>query len=346
MAARRRPLWPLLAELGAFVLIWEALAQLLPTEGWWRRSLLRPESRSWYAIESPRELTLLALALLVVYPLLRIWRGRWTARDFGLRRDGWPEALRFGTVQLALTLLVAHLGFLLLPGMPEQLWEAYHRPAGEHAFALLAMVIPIQAAFAEEVIYRGYLQGALSRCHRAWGPFCAALLFAAPHAFQGAVPLLLFHLPGALVVAAVYRRIENIVVMIATHAVFDLIVFAVMIHVVHHPGHRVALSAGIAVGAAAVLVGLRGTVLALWHEVLSLLSGLRVRWATWISNTLLLLGLASIGQGALVALGAGGGVLDGTTVGLGLALLLLVLFVVPRAPGPRQRTVVKSASIQ
>ena len=160
---------PFLVELVVFFAAFELCFQLLAAEGWAVRSVLRPDHGPLWLIESPALLVGCAVAFLVVYPALRAWRGRWTPRDFGLRRDGWGAALRIGGVLLGLELVISFTGLLVIPGMPAQIWRAYGTPEGYELLVFLLLVVPIQAAVGEEIVYRGYLQGGLQRCHRAWG---------------------------------------------------------------------------------------------------------------------------------------------------------------------------------
>ena len=262
-----------------FFAAFELCFQLLAARGWGVQSVLRSGHGAVYRIETPALLVACAVAFLVFHPALRVWRGGWGPRDFGLRRDGWGMALRFGGVLLGLELVISFLGLLVIPGLPAQLWAAYGRPDGYELLVLLMLVVPIQAAVGEEIVYRGYLQGGLQRCHRAWGPVTAALVFAGLHAFQGVVPLLLFHVPSAIVFVAAYRRTGNLVVMILVHLVFDLIVFAGIWLLAGPPGWSAVLPAVVLASALGLLLGLRRTVVELLSEVLDLLGGLRYGWA-------------------------------------------------------------------
>jgi membrane protease YdiL (CAAX protease family) len=269
---------PLLVELAVFFAAFELCYRVLPHHGWWGHSVLRPEARSVYLVETPAMLAACAAAFLLIYPALRVWRGGWGPRAFGLRPDDWGRALRFAAVLLGLDLTISSLGFLVVPGLPDQLWAAYGRPSGLQLAALLLFVVPIGAAIGEELVYRGYVQGGLQGCHRAWGPVTAALVFAGLHAFQGLVPLLLFHVPGALLVAAAYRRTGNIVVFILFHLAFDLIVFTALWVMAGEASAAAWLPAALLAAGLGVVLILRRTLLALVRELLDVLLGLRVGW--------------------------------------------------------------------
>ena len=332
---------PLLVELIVFFAGFELCFQLLRACGWAVQSVLRPGHEAVYRIETPAMLIACAAAFFVLYPALRVWRDGWGPRDFGLRRDGWGAALSTGGVLLGLELVISFVGLLVIPGLPAQLWAAYGRPDGHELLVLLLLVVPFSAALGEEVVYRGYLQGGLQRCHRAWGPVTAALIFAGLHAFQGLVPLLLFHVPGAIVFVAAYRRTGNLVVMILVHLVFDLIVFTAIWLLAGPPGWSAVLPAAVLAGAAGLLIALRCAVVDLFREVLDLLAGLRYGWVRGVFWT--------VATGALFLVArnlhwASLGPWDGSTsIALPLAILLgglLVLVVLTRLEGrspPGQR---------
>jgi len=269
---------PLLVELIVFFAGFELCFQLLAERGWAVRSVLRPGHGAVYRIETPAMLIACAVAFFVLFPALRVWRGGWGPRDFGFRCDGWGAALRIGGVLLGLELVLSFTGLLVIPGLPAQLWAAYGHPDGYELLVLLLLVVPVGAALGEEIVYRGYLQGGLQCCHRAWGPVIAALVFAGLHAFQGVVPLLLFHVPSAIVFVAAYRRTGNLVVMILVHLLFDLIVFAAIWLLAGPPGWSAALPGVVLAGALALLLALWRAVVDLFHEVVDLLVGLRSGW--------------------------------------------------------------------
>ena len=298
---------PLLVELAVFFAAFELCYRLLPHHGWWGLSVLRPAARSVYLVETPAMLAACAAAYLLIYPALRVPRGGWGPRAFGLRTDDWGRALRFAAGLLGLNLTFSSLGFLIVPGLPDQLWAAYGRPSGAQLAALLLFVVPIGAAIGEELVYRGYLRGALRDCHRAWGPVTAALVFAGLHAFQGLVPLLLFHVPGALLVVAAYRRTGNIVVFILFHLAFDLIVFTALWFMAGEAASATWLPVALLGVGLGVLAALRRTVLALVRELVDLLVGLRGGWRRGVPWALAV-GALFVGASRLPWATLGGGV--------------------------------------
>ena len=291
---RPLPLWALLAEQVAFGIGSALLVRTLTVQAPALRGSVWRDGPRWFTVESGAWLLGTGLAFLVALPLLR-WTGdRWTARDFGLRRDGWGPAVAGGAALLGLMLTVSHAAFLVLPDVMANAWAAYGVAVGPDLVAFLLFAVPLGAAFAEEALYRGYLHGSLARWHPAWGTLAAAVAFAAAHRFQGWVPVLTFHLPGAVLFGVFYQRHRNLPVLMAVHLLFDLAVFGALALVHLDPAyHPTVDSIGLSAGLALLLMG-RAALGGLWQDAGNLLRGAGTRW---IAGPLLVAAVVGLAEG-------------------------------------------------
>lgn len=287
-AARRRPAAPLvLIELLVWGLGYDLLMAHLHGLGPdWTRSLVRPDAPRFFSMESPALLVSFGLACLVAFPLLRVLVAGWRARDFGLRTGLTRTDGRVGGFLLCLMLLISTSGFLLLPSVRTDVWAAYAiRGSGDLA-VLLLLVVPIYAALGEELMFRSYAQGALMECDDAWGTVLPAVAFALVHSFQGWVPIVFFHLPGALVFACVYRRTRSLPLMVAIHLLFDLLAFGVLYLIqAVDVTLGLAVAGGLWLGSAAGVIALRGGGRTVLGDLRDVAIGLKPRWARFVLYT-------------------------------------------------------------
>lgn len=90
----------------------------------------------------------------------------------------------------------------------------------------LFVVAPIWAAAREEVLFRGYLQGALSDFIPQSAPLIVAVAAAFAHFFQGLMLVALLQMPIALLFAAAYRSTRSLLVVWIAHTLVAFILFA------------------------------------------------------------------------------------------------------------------------
>lgn len=120
------------------------------------------------------------------------------------------------------------------------------------------------------------------------------MAFAWPHRFQGWVPVLTFHLPGAVLFGVFYQRHRNLPVLMAVHLLFDLAVFGALTLVHLDPAYRPTVaSMGLAAGLALLLMG-RHALGGLWQDAGNLLRGVGTRW---IAGPLLVAAVVGLAEG-------------------------------------------------
>ncbi len=152
--------------------------------------------------------------------------GGWGPRQL---TGGWPaHAARHALLGMLLAALI-HLWSLLLAWVQPGLFDAAHAATGirtgRDALLAAAWVAPVGAALAEEILFRGYLQGALaSRLGAGWGILLAAVAFTALHAGQGPAALLAVG-PAALGLGLLYRATGSLLAPWVAHTAVDVIAF-------------------------------------------------------------------------------------------------------------------------
>ena len=166
---------------------------------------------------------LLVNVMLCVYAsgvgLRRNLLARWWVRPLAQRRR-WPADLAIG-VGLALALVAAESGLQRLLGLPESL--AAHslmpRSVGEKVTWVWVAAF---VGFAEELVYRGYLQRQLTALS-GWLPLglvAQALLFGIAHAEQGSAAVARFAVyGGGLGLVAAWRR--SLLPTVVAHVLVD-----------------------------------------------------------------------------------------------------------------------------
>jgi membrane protease YdiL (CAAX protease family) len=149
--------------------------------------------------------------------------GGWSLRHLtGVLRRGWSRQVFHGLVAAAVLNLWSRLLLLLFPDLFDATWNALGiRSMTDVAWAAL-FVAPLATALPEELLFRGYLQGALStRFGAAWGLLVSALAFAVFHAYQGAFTVLVAVLPAAMVLGILFRATGSLVAPLVAHAVLN-----------------------------------------------------------------------------------------------------------------------------
>jgi len=341
MSRRSATLGSILLELALFFSLWELAYRAFQTVPVLGQSLIRSHGVPAYRPETGAWLAAFALAWILVFPVLRRLVGQWKLVDFGLPKEGWGPAARAGVILVMLLLFVANGGFLLIPDMAGQLYSAYGFRSQDDYIVFLVLIVPIAAALGEELLFRCYLQGLLQDVHRSFGPVIAAVVFASMHAFQGLVPLLAFHIPGALLIGAIYRRYRNLPVLIGAHLCFDLVVFAELFVLHGRPELRLPLTGGLVFVAAATVYGLRKDLAILGRELVEMRKGLRVRWPLFTIWALVVGACGFVANDMFEVLGAVGSALSVGTAGAvagcaltGLVIGTLLTRTAPSSDGP------------
>ncbi len=224
-APRRTVLW-LVADLLAFQVALRLLFELLSGLGpWWRSSVLGREQIR-FAFEIPAMIVAMGAAVLLVLPGLRTVSSRESWAALGLRRVNSPRAWASGAAIAAAGIGVAALMGLVLPEMTLQVWRKLGIQTGADLALFVVVVAPIFAALAEEVVYRGFMQSGLQRIHVGWGAVAAIVTFAAAHAHQGIVSVVVFVLPVTILFTAARRLGPGLGPLIAAHLLMDVAIFA------------------------------------------------------------------------------------------------------------------------
>ena len=180
--------------------------------------------------------------------------GGWSVRHLtGVLRAPWGREIFHGLVAAAALNLWSRLLLLWFPALFDPTWSALGiRSMTDVAWAAL-FVAPLATALPEELLFRGYLQGALStRFGAAWGLLLSVLAFALFHAYQGALTVLVAVLPAALVLGVLFRATGSLVAPLVAHAVLNACSFLQMGLERHLPG----LAPGVVIGLSLVSIGL------------------------------------------------------------------------------------------
>lgn len=340
----RRPVWREVAgllavglELLVLLCAAEWVFRWLQEPGWWTESIMGPKRLVRYPFETPAWLVTFGVGFFVLMPTLRWCFGGWGPVQFGVPRLGggrWLRGFRQAGVLMALSLLLSHAGFLLFPELMESTWRAYGIHTREDFLVFMIIGVGLGAAVGEELTFRCYLQGTFQELSPSWGPLAAAGLFASLHLFQGWLPVLAFHLPGALIIATIYRGSRCIVALITMHLMFDLEAFWLLRTVHLSPDWRIWLPlAGVAVGAAWLVLE-RRTLVEIAKELGRILRGLTDRWWLWIPGFVALLGGVGWASKVFLLAGARKVIYEDSTIALllsgGLALLVLLRTVIGR----------------
>jgi len=137
----------------------------------------------------------------------------------------WPIGILAGLVMAAGTVLLfapVTNAFPMLEADVQELYAAFQRPG----FLAPVLLMPLVVTF-EEVVWRGAVQGALSR-HMSWLPTAAtcALLYALAHAPAGSPALVLACIGAGFCWSLLRARTDSLPTVLAAHLVWD---FAVLV---------------------------------------------------------------------------------------------------------------------
>lgn len=164
------------------------------------------------------------LELALVPFILLLWcRCRW--EDFGLRRVGLTNDLRFAAWGLLLAQLPVYLVEYPLrswrQSSPHPILELL-RNSGHDNLTLvwIALEVVLLAPLVEELLFRVLLQGSLEReIPAVWAILLPALAFVASHQTTDSMPLF----PLALVMGYIYYRRHSFVANVVLHGMFNAI---------------------------------------------------------------------------------------------------------------------------
>lgn len=224
-APRRTVLW-LLLDLLAFQVAVRLLFVVLRGLGpWWHSSVLGREQIR-FAFELPAMIVAMAAGVLLVLPVLRRVSSGESWADLGLRRTSRPGAWASGAVIAAVGIGVAALLGLILPEMTLEVWRTLGIRTEADLVLFVFVVAPLFAALTEEVVYRGFMQSGLQRIHVGWGAVAAIVTFAAAHAYQGILSVLIFVLPVTILFTAARRLDPGLGPLMAAHLIMDVAIFA------------------------------------------------------------------------------------------------------------------------
>lgn len=154
-------------------------------------------------------------------------------------RGQWPEVLRVNVRGVCIGLASAVLLYglfrighaILLALFPEShaaLASIYGRRAEASAW-LIAVLLAVWIAPAEEIFWRGVLQRFLQRkLPGVWAWLIAAVLYALVHLWSGNLPLVLAALVLGLAWGGLFLWAGSLVPGILSHALWDVLVFVVL----------------------------------------------------------------------------------------------------------------------
>ncbi len=202
------------SELSVFFLAWEVLYRLVPPKRSFWISILRPSEQLVYGWELPAWLLSTAIALFLVFPLLRVVFGRWRLIDFGLTARSTKESLLSSAVICALWVCGSNIAICFTP-LPSLL-TLYGASSAED-FRLLAIMSPLVFGLGEEIVYRGYVQSAFTGFAGAWGQLIGAILFSLSHVPEARSSAFV----GGLFCAVLYSRTGWLLPVVLAHTVFD-----------------------------------------------------------------------------------------------------------------------------
>lgn len=173
-----------------------------------------------------RDVALLGLVLFLV------WRNGepWSAIGWTRRRVGREILLGIGLFPLFVLVSAFVQRLLIAIGLPvaERL-PAFLQATGGTAGTILALVLVLVVAVAEETVFRGYLMNRFLRLRGSLTLAVAAstLLFAIGHAYQGAVGVLTVTVAGALL-ALIYVWRSSLVAPTTIHVLQDLMAIVIV----------------------------------------------------------------------------------------------------------------------
>jgi membrane protease YdiL (CAAX protease family) len=266
--------WAAIAvELALFLCAWSLVERYLGALDGWDNSLFGIDGYWANTIFTPAWLVSFVVAFGLFFPGLRRVFGAWKPGDFGCRCVRGQGGL--GLFLTLVAMLIANVGMLAIPGVADQAWRSYGVQNRTDLVVFIMVVVPISAALGEELLFRSYVQGSLSRLHVSWGPLAAAVAFVISHRFQGLIPILGLHLPLALLFAAVYRRTGSLVPVFFAHLLFDVMVFGELYILSAQPSATMLLAAGLSAACTVGLWLLRAHGRTAFSELWHMLTGLR-----------------------------------------------------------------------
>ncbi len=162
---------------------------------------------------------------LVLAPLiLSLWcRCQWS--DFGLRRSGVADDLRFAVWGLLLAqlpvFLVSYPLQAIRKAQPHPMFEFLRESVGDrYALLWIAITVIVMAPLLEELLFRVLLQGSLEReVSPRWAILLTAAAFACIHPAVDWAPLF----PLALILGYVYYRRRSFLSVVVLHGLFNAV---------------------------------------------------------------------------------------------------------------------------
>lgn len=165
--------------------------------------------------------------MLITFPILSLcWSYYKTLRPLGFVRFGMAEAaiavILFSVVELAMDFAIQPAITWLLPEPAD--YSAFASLEGDGAkLGRYLLYMWISAALGEELLFRGFV---FLQLKKIYGDrplvtiLISAVLFALPHAYQGASGLLVTFVFG-LIFGAIYARFKNLWINILVHGLVD-----------------------------------------------------------------------------------------------------------------------------
>jgi membrane protease YdiL (CAAX protease family) len=171
-------------------------------------------------VDTPAYALTVLLAAWTVPLLIRRLLGGWRRRHLVGRLGARPgRGIFHGLVAAAALNLWSRLLLLWDPRLFDATWQTLGIESLGDALRAALFVAPLATALPEELVFRGYLQGALStRFGAGWALVLTALVFALFHAYQGPVAVVLTVVPAALVLGVLYRSTGSLVAPLVAHA--------------------------------------------------------------------------------------------------------------------------------
>jgi membrane protease YdiL (CAAX protease family) len=191
-------------------------------------------------------------APLLIRRLLGGWSGRHLTGDV---RPSWGRAVFHGLVAAAALNLWSRVLLLWQPEIFDPAWSALGIRSMSDVIGAALYVAPLATALPEELLFRGYLQGAVStRFGAAWGVLLSALVFALFHGYQGGLTVLVAVLPAALVLGLLFRATGSLLAPLIAHAALNAASFTQLGVEAYRPGLAPALITGLSLASAGLLL--------------------------------------------------------------------------------------------
>lgn len=201
--------------------------------------------------------------LLALY-LIRRLSGRWSLEDLGLRRgEGFKANLRDGLIAFSASSLVyLPFGLVLMPYYAEQ-FSAYGEtmknmsiPTLILMFLAFSPIVLIDSPIPEELFFRGYYQGMLSkRFNHVVGILASSLFFGLGHALghpEWHPGMVVATIPLGLIFAFTYYKTKSLISVITAHFLVNFILAYPMVF--YAAGHfLIAMSAGLVIAFTSVI---------------------------------------------------------------------------------------------